>query len=193
MGNRLNFGTTIGAAVGFELTVLTKLSDVKSNEGNYTLLNYLVQTIERKLPELLDFEKEIQHVDDAACLTEDAIQDKLNNIITSSESLQNTLNEANVLHDNLFIEIMSPFSLETRKKVKVLKEQMKRLKDHYKKVGEYYAFNISKCSMKDFFSTIKIFKNSFNKARTKNIRAALEKDRTVQQQQVHAGIFVINS
>lgn len=191
IGNRLNFGTASGAAVGFELTVLAKLNDVKGNVENLTLMHFLVQTIEKKFPKLLDFDEEILHVDEAACLNVGAIEENLGKIATSSESLQKALNDANVFHDNIFIEMMTPFSLENCQKVDVLREQMNRMQDCYRKVGEYYAFDICKCSMKEFFSAIKSFKNSFTKARTQTIKAPKRKALVVQQHQVCAGTFVM--
>lgn len=191
IGNRLNLGTTIGAAAGFELTVLPKLNDVKSNAENHTLMHFLVETIEKKFPELLDFDKDMLHVDEAAGLNVEAIQETLGKMVESSELLQEALNEAKVYRDNIFIQMMEPFSLETHQKVDILKEQMNRLQDCYRKVGEYYVVNVGKLSMKDFLSTIRTFKESFIKSRTKTIKAAKGKAISIQQRQVHAGMLVI--
>lgn len=126
------------------MTSLIKLSDVKGNEEKYTLLHYLVHTIEKKLPKWLNFEEEILFVDEAVCLNVKAIQETLDELATSSESLQKALSEVNLFHDNIFIEEMSPFSLESLEKVEILKEQMNRLQNSYRKAGEYYVFNICK-------------------------------------------------
>ncbi|KAL6547207.1 hypothetical protein OROMI_022928 [Orobanche minor] len=46
-GNRLNAGTSRGNAQAFDLTALRKLSDVKSSDGNTTLLQFVVQEVVR--------------------------------------------------------------------------------------------------------------------------------------------------
>ncbi|KAL6567763.1 hypothetical protein OROGR_001431 [Orobanche gracilis] len=46
-GNRLNAGTSRGNAQAFNLTALRKLSDVKSSDGNTTLLQFVVQEVVR--------------------------------------------------------------------------------------------------------------------------------------------------
>ncbi|XP_073130516.1 formin-like protein 4 [Henckelia pumila] len=46
-GNRLNAGTSRGNAQAFNLTALTKLSDVKSSDGKTTLLQFVVQEVVR--------------------------------------------------------------------------------------------------------------------------------------------------
>ncbi|XP_051122264.1 formin-like protein 4 [Andrographis paniculata] len=46
-GNRLNAGTARGNAQAFNLTALTKLSDVKSSDGKTTLLQFVVQEVVR--------------------------------------------------------------------------------------------------------------------------------------------------
>ncbi|KDP31162.1 hypothetical protein JCGZ_11538 [Jatropha curcas] len=46
-GNKMNAGTTRGNAKGFNLTALRQLSDVKSTDGNTTLLHFVVEQVAR--------------------------------------------------------------------------------------------------------------------------------------------------
>ncbi|KAK8513142.1 hypothetical protein V6N13_032392 [Hibiscus sabdariffa] len=46
-GNRMNAGTARGNALGFNLTALQKLSDVKSTDGKTTLLHFVVEQVAR--------------------------------------------------------------------------------------------------------------------------------------------------
>lgn len=52
IGNILNAGTNIGGAVAFELPALTNLDDVKSSENQRTLLSFIVETVQRKIPKM---------------------------------------------------------------------------------------------------------------------------------------------
>lgn len=62
----MNSGTRNGQAFGFEISFLPKLSGTKDVENKTTLLHYIVETIERKFPELLNFYEELEHVDRAS-------------------------------------------------------------------------------------------------------------------------------
>lgn len=49
-------------AYGFKLEFLTKLADTKTSDNKSTLLHYLVASIERKFPDLIDFPQELRSV-----------------------------------------------------------------------------------------------------------------------------------
>lgn len=62
----MNSDSKNGPAFGFEISFLPKLTSTKDVENKTTLLHYLVETIERKFPELLNFHEELEHVDRAS-------------------------------------------------------------------------------------------------------------------------------
>ncbi|KAI9033394.1 hypothetical protein DFJ74DRAFT_652315 [Hyaloraphidium curvatum] len=66
LGNYLNSGPR-GGAYGFKLASLTKIADTRStaSDRRYTLLNYLVDFLEDKFPDLLDFKDELRTVQEA--------------------------------------------------------------------------------------------------------------------------------
>lgn len=49
IGNYLNQNSRNGDAIGFAISNLTKLCEVKSNRPNFSLLNFLVVTIKKKV------------------------------------------------------------------------------------------------------------------------------------------------
>ncbi|CAN0907357.1 Formin-like protein 18 [Linum grandiflorum] len=59
LGNALNQGTARGSAVGFRLDSLLKLTDTRSRNNKITLMHYLCKVLAEKLPELLDFSKDL--------------------------------------------------------------------------------------------------------------------------------------
>ncbi|PIO68283.1 hypothetical protein TELCIR_09934 [Teladorsagia circumcincta] len=67
LGNHLNYGKRNGNAFGFDLTSLNRLSDVKfSHRSDRTLLHYVLQVVENRLPELGKLRRELAAVYDAA-------------------------------------------------------------------------------------------------------------------------------
>ncbi|KAK3020876.1 hypothetical protein RJ639_046273 [Escallonia herrerae] len=59
LGNALNHGTARGSAVGFRLDSLLKLTDTRARNNKLTLMHYLCKVLAEKLPELLDFAKDL--------------------------------------------------------------------------------------------------------------------------------------
>ncbi|XP_023745435.2 formin-like protein 6 [Lactuca sativa] len=66
LGNALNQGTTRGAAVGFRLDSLLKLNETRARSNKMTLMHYLCKVLADKLPELLDFCKELGSLEPAS-------------------------------------------------------------------------------------------------------------------------------
>ncbi|XP_010552827.1 PREDICTED: formin-like protein 18 isoform X2 [Tarenaya hassleriana] len=59
LGNALNHGTVRGSALGFRLDSLLKLTDTRARNNKITLMHYLCKVLADKLPELLDFPKDL--------------------------------------------------------------------------------------------------------------------------------------
>lgn len=64
-GNYVNSAKR-GPAYGYKLQSLDSLSDLKTADKKSTLINYIADTIKSKLSELMDFDKELKHIDRAA-------------------------------------------------------------------------------------------------------------------------------
>ncbi|KAF5461350.1 hypothetical protein F2P56_017458 [Juglans regia] len=63
LGNALNHGTARGSAIGFRLDSLLKLTDTRARNNKMTLMHYLCKVLAEKLPELLDFPKELESLE----------------------------------------------------------------------------------------------------------------------------------
>uniref|UniRef100_A0A1I7XMC7 FH2 domain-containing protein n=1 Tax=Heterorhabditis bacteriophora TaxID=37862 RepID=A0A1I7XMC7_HETBA len=67
IGNYLNYGKRNGNAFGFDLHSLNRLVDVKnSHRADRNLMHYIVQLIERKMPDLTKMNRELAAVHEAA-------------------------------------------------------------------------------------------------------------------------------
>ncbi|XP_055307276.1 protein diaphanous-like, partial [Sitodiplosis mosellana] len=163
IGNFMNSGH--GKASGFDLEVLKKLHDIKSAKHKQTLLHFIVKTIQQKFPELLNFGEEITHVDDAARICFDKINETIQTIVTSSQKLQKELEygHESKLPEDKFVEVMKPFSLECDNQVQLLTKMFNEMHNSYTIVGKHFAFDLSKCPIEECFSNIKIFKTQFSK------------------------------
>lgn len=64
IGNYLNQNSRHGDAIGFAISNLTKLCEVKSNRPNFSLLHFLIITIKKKYPDLLNISEELKIVNE---------------------------------------------------------------------------------------------------------------------------------
>lgn len=167
IGNFLNSGQSgsNNRALGFELSILPKLNDIKTTDKKSTLLEYMVQIIKTKFPEVLNFGTELVHVKESACSKISLIEENIQHLSSSSEMLKQEVENRKVhqLHGDKFVEVMSPFSSECSQQVERLEGLFKQLQQSYMKVGEVFAFDIMSYSMEECFSNIRIFEDMFKK------------------------------
>ena len=79
-GNYLNSGKR-GPAYGFKLQSLDSLVDAKSADRRLCLLHYIVDTIDKKMPELANFDGELRFIEKASTVS-------LENVMTDVGELE---------------------------------------------------------------------------------------------------------
>lgn len=178
-GNYMNSGSKNGQAFGFEISFLTKLTNTKDLDNKQTLLHYMVETIESKFPDLLNFGEELPHVERAARVSIENIQKTMHQMTTSLKNLKSDLENSKVPQspDDKFVEVMGDFSAQCNDQVEVLVKMKNKMENYYKEVGEYFAFDTNKYPMEDFFSDIKTFKELFSQAYRENVRIREEEEK----------------
>ncbi|XP_066903255.1 protein diaphanous [Halyomorpha halys] len=185
MGNYMNSGSRNGQAYAFEINFLPKLSATKDLENKMTLMHYLVDTIERKFPELLTFGDELMHVDRAARVSVDSIQKSLRIMENNLKNLETDLanNRIPQNEDDKFAEVMGEFAKQTKKECAVLNSMFNKLETLYSDIAEYYSFEKQKYTLEEFFSDVKGFMDGFYQAHKENVlsREAEEKARRAKE------------
>jgi len=138
LGNYMNSGSRNGQAFGFEISFLTKvcftyifirelfivnvhvtlffyaittifqLTSTKDIDNKQTLMHYLVDTIERKFPECLNFAEELAHVDRASRVSLENVQRILRQMENNIRNLEQDLANAKIpqCDEDLFIDVM---------------------------------------------------------------------------------------
>lgn len=185
MGNYMNSGSRNGQAFGFEINFLTKLTSTKDVENKTTLLHYLVDTIERKFPDLLTFADELTHVDKAARVSTETIEKALRGMEAQIRNLETDLSNSRQpqCDDDLFADTMSTFASDARKQCGVLQNMFRNMETLYAELAEYYAFDKQKYTLEEFFTDIKGFKDAFRQAYKDNllVRETEEKSRRARE------------
>ncbi|KAK9080420.1 hypothetical protein SSX86_000178 [Deinandra increscens subsp. villosa] len=77
VGNTLNQGTARGAAVGFKLDSLLKLTDTRAQVGRMTLMHYLCKLLANRSPSLLEFQDDLVSLEAAAKIQLKTLADEM--------------------------------------------------------------------------------------------------------------------
>lgn len=172
LGNYMNAGSKNEAAFGFEISFLTKLTNTKDFENKQTLLHYIAEVVETKFPECLTFYEDIPHVDKASRVSLDNIQKTMRQMNASLKNLESDLNNNKVPQsaDDKFIEVMGEFASDCRKQVEVLGRMQVQMENLFKELAEYYAFDVNKYTLEEFFTDIKTFKDQFKAVHQENMK-----------------------
>ncbi|GJW35400.1 formin-like protein 14 [Tanacetum coccineum] len=93
--NALNHGTARGSAIGFKLDNLLKLTDTRARNNKMTLMHYLCKLISEKMLELLEFDKDLVHIDAASKIPfkdlAEEVQEALKGFCNTAEAEVQTL------------------------------------------------------------------------------------------------------
>ncbi|MQL92046.1 hypothetical protein Taro_024664 [Colocasia esculenta] len=91
LGNALNQGTARGSAIGFRLDSLLKLTDTRARNNKMTLMHYLCKVLADKLPELLDFNKDLVSLEAASKIQLKTLAEEMQAISKGLEKVEQEL------------------------------------------------------------------------------------------------------
>ncbi|XP_060063333.1 protein diaphanous homolog 2-like [Ylistrum balloti] len=169
MGNYLNAGSRNAQSVGFELSYLSKLHNTKSQDGKTTLVHYLADVIEQQHPDLLTFTEELSYVERAARV--------------ATELDVKKIQSKGPFMSDVDLDFGDVFLTSAREQQSVLSGMYKKMDNLYKGMAKFYAFDVKKYTMDEFFADLKAFKEHFVEAVKENakIREMQEKIRRAKE------------
>lgn len=126
-------------------------------------MHYLVDTIEKKFPECLNFMEELAHVDRASRVSLENIQRTLRQMDSNIRNLEQDLLNSKVplSSQDRFAEIMTPFAKKARLGYEVMQNMFKNMDALYTDISDFFAFDKQKYTIEEFFGDIKKFKDDF--------------------------------
>ncbi|KFO27904.1 Protein diaphanous like protein 3 [Fukomys damarensis] len=184
MGNYMNAGSRNAQTFGFNLSSLCKLKDIKSADQKTTLLHFLVEICEEKYPDILNFVDDMEHLDKASKVSVETLEKNLKQMGRQLQQLEKDLETfppPEDLHDKFVTKMSISFCF-----VKSAKEQYEKLskllgnmEKLYQSIMEYYALDVKKVSVEDFFTDLNNFRTTFMQAIKENLRKReeVEKER----------------
>ncbi|KAF6158661.1 hypothetical protein GIB67_040175 [Kingdonia uniflora] len=91
LGNALNQGTARGSAIGFKLDSLLKLSDTRARNNKMTLMHYLCKVLAEQMPEVLDFDKDLAHLESASKIQLKSLAEEMQAVSKGLEKVEQEL------------------------------------------------------------------------------------------------------
>ncbi|KAJ9548650.1 hypothetical protein OSB04_021193 [Centaurea solstitialis] len=172
LGNALNQGTARGAAVGFRLDSLLKLNETRARNNKMTLMHYLCKVLADKLPELLDFSKELSSLEPASKIQLKILAEEMQAITKGLEK---------VVHEKKLCKKDGHVSKRFRKSLKkflaTAEGEVKALASLYSGVGKnvdalilYFGEDPARCPYEQVVSTLLLFVRMFNQAHEENCK-----------------------
>ncbi|KAG6493834.1 hypothetical protein ZIOFF_048837 [Zingiber officinale] len=171
LGNALNQGTARGSAIGFRLDSLLKLSDIRARNNKMTLLHYLCKVLEEKLPEVLDFHKNLVFLEAASKLEFKILAEEMQAISNGVKNVEQELISSN--NDDppvseTFCEHLKRFLVVAEAEVRSLTSLYTAVNRNADALVQYFGEDPARCSFEQVISTLFNFTRMFERAHEEN-------------------------
>ncbi|CAG8744722.1 14851_t:CDS:2, partial [Cetraspora pellucida] len=174
IGNYMNGSGNKGGAYGFKIQSINKLVDTKAaKSSSITLLHFLADTVETKLPNVLSFVDEIAECGSACRVSQQEMTNEYRQMGTLLNDLAIELqkhfgDEVELEKNDKFPEIMKEFVVMSQKKFEDLQMKYTSMEVAYKDVVAYFGEDSKNTKPDEFFGIFKTFLTSFERVRTDN-------------------------
>lgn len=185
LGNALNQGTARGSAIGFKLDSLLKLTDTRARNNKMTLMHYLCKVLAEKMEELLDFDKDLVHLEAAAKIQLKSLAEEMQAVTKGLEKVEQELitSETDGAVSVGFRKVLKDFLYTAEADVRSLTSLYSEVGRNADSLAQYFGEDPARCPFEQVISTLLNFVNLFKKAREDNIKHAeaerkkIEKDK----------------
>ncbi|KAJ0569532.1 putative formin, FH2 domain-containing protein [Helianthus annuus] len=193
LGNALNQGTARGSAVGFRLDSILKLNETRARNNKMTLMHYLCKVLADKLPELLDFSKELSSLEPASKIQLKLLAEEMQNI---TKGLEKVIHEKKLCKKDGHVS--ERFLKSLKKFLRSAEASVKCLASQYSGVGRsvdalilYFGEDPAKCPYEQVISTLLAFVRMFNHAHEENLQQ-IEVEKKAQKEAEHEKLKLQN-
>ncbi|KAJ0984880.1 hypothetical protein J5N97_003236 [Dioscorea zingiberensis] len=187
LGNALNQGTARGSAIGFKLDSLLKLSDMRTRNSKMTLMHYLCKVLADKLPDVLNFEKDIPSLEAAVKIQLKVLAEEMQAISKGLEKVEQELtlseNDGPVLQT--FHKTLKEFLVSAEAEVRTLTSLYSWVGRKADALALYFGEDPVRCPFEQVVSTLHTFVKMFWRAHEDNCKQVeLEKRRAQKEAEI---------
>ncbi|KAJ6743858.1 FORMIN-J [Salix viminalis] len=187
LGNALNFGTARGSAVGFRMDSLLKLTDTRAQNNKMTLMHYLCKVLAEKLPELLDFPKDLVSLEAATKIQLKYLAEEMQAVSKGLEKVMQELSAAenDGLVSESFCKILKEFLSFAESEVRSLACLYSCVGRNADALALYFGEDPARCPFEQVVSTLLNFVRMFVRAHDENQKQlGLEKKKAEKEAQI---------
>ncbi|KAJ8499175.1 hypothetical protein OPV22_009727 [Ensete ventricosum] len=172
LGNALNQGTARGSAVGFRLDSLLKLTDTRARNNKMTLMHYLCKVLADKLPELLDFPKDLVSLEVAAKIQLKTLAEEMQAISKGLEKVEQelTASENDGAVSQTFCKTLKEFLVVAEAEVRALTSLYSNVGRNADALTLYFGEDPARCPFEQVVSTLLNFVKMFARAHEENCK-----------------------
>lgn len=178
LGNTLNQGTARGAAVGFRLDSLLKLTDTRATNNKMTLMHYLCKVLAARSPQLLNFHVDLVSLDAASKIQLKMLAEEMQAVSKGLEKVQleYDASERDGPVSEIFREKLKEFTDNAGADVQSLSSLFSEVGKKADALIKYFGEDPVRCPFEQVISTLLTFVTTFRKAHEENLKQAeLEK------------------
>ncbi|CAN6480926.1 unnamed protein product [Victoria cruziana] len=174
LGNALNQGTARGSAIGFKLDSLLKLTDTRSRNSKMTLMHYLCKVLSEQMPELLDFDKDLVHLEAASKIQLKSLAEEMQAVSKGLEKVEQELaaSENDGPVSTGFRKVLKGFLDSAEASVRALTSLYSEVGRNADSVAQYFGEDPARCPFEQVATTLVLFINLFHKCREENTKQA---------------------
>ncbi|KAI3850609.1 hypothetical protein MKX03_011428 [Papaver bracteatum] len=172
LGNALNQGTARGSAIGFRLDSLLKLIDTRARNNKMTLMHYLCKVIADKLPELLDFQKDLGKLEASSKIQLKYLAEEMQAISKGLEKVEKELTacESDGPVSHSFRKILKDFLVVAEAEVRSLASLYSGVGRSADALALYFGEDPARCPFEQVVSTLLNFVRMFARAHEENCK-----------------------
>ncbi|XP_044471017.1 formin-like protein 18 isoform X2 [Mangifera indica] len=172
LGNALNHGTARGSAVGFRLDSLLKLTETRARNNKMTLMHYLCKVLAEKLPELLDFPKDLVSLEAVTKIQLKYLAEEMQAISKGLEKVEQefTASENDGKVSENFCKILKEFLSFTEGEVRSLASLYSGVGRNADALAQYFGEDPTWCPFEQVVSTLLNFVRMFVRAHEENCK-----------------------
>ncbi|KAM3224198.1 hypothetical protein ACQJBY_057549 [Aegilops geniculata] len=174
LGNALNQGTARGSAVGFRLDSLLKLIDIRARNNKMTLMHYLCKVLAGKLPEVLDFVKDLAHLEPATKIQLKELAEEMQAITKGLEKVEQELatSEKDGPVSETFYKKLKEFLADAQAEGRSLASLYSTAGKSADSLAHYFGEDPVRCPFEQVVSTLLSFVKTFERAHAENLKQA---------------------
>ncbi|KAI3869378.1 hypothetical protein MKW92_034980 [Papaver armeniacum] len=174
LGNALNQGTARGSAIGFKLDSLLKLSDTRARNNKMTLMHYLCKVLAEQMPEVLDFDKDLVHLEAASKIQLKLLAEEMQAVSKGLEKVEQelTASESDGGVSTGFQKALKDFLDTAEAEVRSLISLYSEVGRSADSLSQYFGEDPARCPFEQVTSTLVIFVKMFSKSREENAKQA---------------------